>query len=119
MIRKQLFRVFQLIVPEVKHFYQKNTWNNSQSYPINKNDLKHEINVGKEFDSEGVEAAYIARTFFKIYSYLKSCAWLLLVAVTVPVTSASCEKKFSKMKLVKTFPRKSMTRERLGNNDIL
>jgi len=25
MIQKQLFRVFQLIAPEVKHFYQKNT----------------------------------------------------------------------------------------------
>jgi len=31
MIQKQLFRVFQqLIAPEVKHFYQKNTWKNSQ-----------------------------------------------------------------------------------------
>jgi len=25
MIQKQLFRVFQLIAPEVKHFYQKRT----------------------------------------------------------------------------------------------
>jgi len=30
MIQKQLFRVFQLIAPEVKHFYHKNTWKNSQ-----------------------------------------------------------------------------------------
>jgi len=31
MIQKQLFRVFkQLTAPEVKHFYQKNTWKNSQ-----------------------------------------------------------------------------------------
>jgi len=30
MIQKQLFRLFQLIAPEVKYFYQKNTWNNSQ-----------------------------------------------------------------------------------------
>ena len=30
MIQKQLFRVFQLIAPEVKHFYQKNTRKNSQ-----------------------------------------------------------------------------------------
>ena len=29
MIQKQFFRVFQLFVPEVKHFYQKNTWKNS------------------------------------------------------------------------------------------
>jgi len=37
-----------------------------------KNDLKHEINFGKEFASEGVEAAYTARTIVLIYSYLKS-----------------------------------------------
>ena len=30
MIQNQLFRVFQLIAPEVKHFYQRNTWKNSQ-----------------------------------------------------------------------------------------
>jgi len=30
MIQKQFFGVFQLIPPEVKHFYQKNTLKNSQ-----------------------------------------------------------------------------------------
>jgi len=44
---------------------------------------------------------------------------LLLVAVTLPITSASCERSFSKMKLVKTFPRNSMTSQRLGNVDLL
>ena len=68
---------------------------------------------------EVVEAAYIARTFFKIYSNFKSCVWLLLVAVILPVTTASCEKNFSKMKLVKVFPRNPMTSQRLGNIDPL
>jgi len=44
---------------------------------------------------------------------------LLLVAVTLPITSASCERSFSKMKLLKTFPGNSMTSERLGNVDLL
>jgi len=48
------------------------------------------------FASERVEAAYIARTIFVIYGYLKSCVWLLLVAVTLPVTSTSWERNFSK-----------------------
>jgi len=30
MIQKQFFRVFQLFVPEVKHFYRENTWKDSQ-----------------------------------------------------------------------------------------
>ena len=41
-----------------------------------------------------------------------------MVAVTLPVTSASCERSFSKLKVVKTFPRNSMTSERLGNIDL-
>ena len=57
--------------------------------------------------------------FFLIYSYLKSCLCLLLVAVTLPVTSASCERSFSKTKLLKKFSRNSMTSERLGNVDLL
>ena len=80
-------------------------------YSFSENDL----NFGKEFASEGVEAACIARNFFIFYSDLKSCVWLLLVAVTLSITSASCERSFSKMKLLKKFPRNSMTSERLGN----
>jgi len=72
------------------------------------------MNFAEEFASEGFEAAYVARTTFFIYSYLKSCVWLLLVAATLLVTSASCERSFSKMKLVKTFPKNSMTSEELG-----
>jgi len=30
MIQKQFIRVFQLFAPEVKHFYQKRIWKNSQ-----------------------------------------------------------------------------------------
>ena len=56
---------------------------------------------------------------FIFYSYLKSCVWLLLVAVTLPITSASCERSFSKMKLLKKFSRNSTTGERLGSVDLL
>ena len=47
-----------------------------------KYDLKREIRW-KEFASEGVEAACIARTMFFICSYLKTCIVLLPVAVTL------------------------------------
>jgi len=44
---------------------------------------------------------------------------LLLVAVTLSVTSASCERSISNMKLVKTFPRNFITSDTLGNIDLL
>jgi len=44
---------------------------------------------------------------------------LVTLAVTLPATSDKCERSFSKMKLLKTIPRNSMTSERLGNIDLL
>jgi len=44
--------------------------------------------------------------------------WVLQIAVTLPITSASCE-SFSKMNLVKTFLRNFTTGERLSNTDLL
>jgi len=32
MVQEQFFPAFQLFDPEVKHFYQKNTWKNSQMH---------------------------------------------------------------------------------------
>ena len=61
----------------------------------------------------------ISLTIFTFYSYLKSCVWLLLVAETLPITSASCERSLSKTKLLKKFSRNSMASERLGNVDLL
>jgi len=112
-----IFRVFQLFFQEVKYFYQKKTWKNSQIIFIWWKWFKRWTNFGKEFASEGVEAVYIARTIFIFYSYLK----LRLVV------SGSCnpshrqrfmQRSFSKVKLLKKIPRNSMTSERLGNVDL-
>jgi len=64
MIQKQFFRVFQLFAPEVKHFHQKNMRKNLQIIFIQWKWFKMWNNFDKEFASEGVEAAYIARKFF-------------------------------------------------------
>ena len=88
---KAIFRVFQLFSQEDKYSYKKNTWKSSQITLIWWKLFNIWIKFGKELASEGVEAAYIARTIFTFYN---SCVWLLLVAVTLPITSASCEKFF-------------------------
>ena len=81
MIQKTFFRVFQLFAQEVKYFYQKNTRKNSKIVFKKQKWFKTWNNFGKELVSEGVEAAYIARTSFFIYNGLKGCVWLLLVVV--------------------------------------
>jgi len=55
-------------------------------------------------------------SFIAPYKAAFDCSYkLLLIVVTLPVTKASCERSFSKMKLVKTFLRHSTTSERLSN----
>jgi len=71
MTQKQFLRVFQLSAPEVKYFYRENTWKNSQIIFVWWKWFKTWKNFGKEFASEGVEAAYVARTNHFIYNYLK------------------------------------------------
>jgi len=82
-----------------------------------KYDLKREIRW-KEFASEGVEAACIARTMFFICSYLKTCIVLLPVAVTLH--QRFMQEKFFKNEInEKIFPKNYVISERLGNMDLL
>jgi len=80
----------------------------ANAYSISENNLKPETTLAKNFS--GVAAACIARTISFICSSYKSCVWLfihlwqlLLLAVTFPVTSASCEKRFQKCNQWKHF----------------
>ena len=86
-----------------------------QSFSFSENDLKYEITLAKNLLQKTSKLPISLEQFLS----LKTCVWLLLVAVTLPITSTSCERSFSKMKLLKTFPRNSMTSGRLGNVDRL
>ena len=89
-----------------------------KSYSFSENDFKHEIIWQRICFGRSRSCLYRSNIFF-IHSYLKSCVWLLLVAATLHVTSALCERSSSKMKLMKAFLRNSMTSEWLGNIDLL
>ena len=100
-IRKTLVRIRKCILNLLKWFKM---WNTS----------------GKEFASERVAAAHIARIIYFICSSFRSCIWLFIQVVTNTVAASNSSRhqrfmreKFFKMKLVKTFLRNSMTRERL------
>ena len=93
------------------------------SYSVNQSDLKHKLPLVKKLlqrEPQPPTSLLEFLSFILPYKSAFDCLYrLLLIAVTLPVTSASCERSFSKMKIVKTFLRNSMTSERLSNIAIL
>ena len=92
-------------------------------YSINKEDLEHEIPLVKKLIANKKENLTSVLDFLKYlcpYKAAFGCLHkLLLILVTLPVTSATCERTFSKMKLIKTYLRNSMANDRLTNLAIL
>ena len=88
----------------------------ANAYSISENDLKHETLLAKTLLRKESQLPSSLEQFISFISPYKGafdCLYkLLLIAVTLPVTSASCERIFSKMKWVKTFLRNSMASER-------
>lgn len=95
----------------------------AKAYSVKQSDLKHEIPLVKKLLTKEPEQPATVMQFLSFlcpYKAAFDCLYrLLLIAVTLPVTSASCERSFSKMKLVKTYLRNSMTTERLNNIALL
>ena len=95
----------------------------ANAYSISQYDLQHEIPLVKKLlnkEPKQPTSALEFLCFLAPYKAAFDCLYkLLLITVTLPVTSASCERSFSKMKLVKTFLRNSMTSDRLSNIALL
>jgi len=83
------------------------------AYSIGVKDLKHETPLAKNLlrkESQLPTSLEQYISFIAPYKGAFDCLYkLLLIAVTLPVTSASCEIIFSKTKLVKTILRNSIT----------
>jgi len=95
----------------------------ASAYSISENDLKHETLLAKNLlrkESQLPASLEQFISFIAPYKGAFDCLYkLLMILITLPVNSASCERIFSKMKLVKTFLRNSMTSERLSSNALL
>jgi len=95
----------------------------ANAYSVSENDLKHETLLAKNLlrkESQLLTSLEQFISFIAPYKGMFDCLYkLLLIAVNLPVTSPSCERIFSKMKLVKTFLRSSMTSERLSGKALL
>ena len=77
---------------------------NSRIIFICENDLKREITLAKNLLRKESKLRILLEQFLLVLATFKRCVWLLLVAVTLPVTDASCERNLKKMKLLKNFP---------------
>ncbi|XP_038062619.1 zinc finger MYM-type protein 1-like [Patiria miniata] len=98
-----------------------------ETYGADQEDLRHELHQVKRLierkasKEEAVPKSMqglvnflepYQNAFFELYRLSK-------IAAIIPVTSASCERSFSAMKLIKTYLRNSMGNERLGDLGML
>jgi len=118
MIQKQFFHVFELFVRRSNISVRKTLERIRISYLFSENDLKHEMTLAKYLLRKGLKLPMSLEQFFP-FLLKKLRLIVILVAVTLPVTSALRKRRFAKMKVVKTFSRDSMTSERLGNFDLV
>ena len=77
------------------------------AYSLNAGDLQHEIPLVRKLQLKQPDPPKSIVKFL-FYAAFDCLCNLLLISVTLLVTSASCERNFSEMKLVKTFLRNSM-----------
>ncbi|XP_022529426.2 zinc finger MYM-type protein 1 isoform X1 [Astyanax mexicanus] len=123
-----LMNGIQALNPKSDGFLKEDTlFSFAKMYESNIEDLGHElhqfrrilerkIQTGTPRPFSVVELASFMEpykeVFFELYKLCK-------VAVSIPVTTASCERSFSTLKLVKTYLRSTMTDERLSNLGVL
>jgi len=95
----------------------------ANAYSISENGLKHETLLAKNLLRKQSQLPTSLEQFILFIAPYKGAfdclQKLLFIAVTLPVTSASCGRIFSKTQSVKTFLRNYITSERLSSNALL
>ncbi len=125
----ELMRSIQSLSPQSDAFLKEsNVFSFGRLYNAEIDDLGHELHQFKRVLDRKIQSGEVKKpcstvelvcfiepyreVFFELFRLCK-------IAVTLPVSSASCERSFSTLKLIKTFLRSTTTDERLSDLGVL
>ncbi|CAH2247840.1 zinc finger MYM-type 1-like [Pelobates cultripes] len=113
------------IKKQIQHTCAQYTELNAASMLTEITRLRHHIILYKEVNPDEQVANWSALDLlrwvykWKLQESLTNFVVTLRIFLTITVSTASCERSFSKLKLIKTYQRSTMSQERLSNLAIL
>lgn len=95
------------------------TFSNNDIYDVDAKDLFQELKVLRIILPNELMSAFDILKFVKVADCYPNVSIAYRILLTMPVTVASAERSFSKLKLLKTYLRSTMLQERLNGLAIL
>ena len=122
-----ILRGIQSLCPAGDSFLQLSHMKSlAEAYDANLDDLVHEVPQAKRLIERKVKEGVAKPTLTEFLRFINpykeafhELFRLCKIAVTIPATSASAERRFSSLKGIKTYLRSTMTHDRISNLGVL